>query len=358
MQFSITVQTKIDDWQLIKEAEELGFDAAWVPDTQMVWSDCYATMALAAANTSRIKLGTGVSIAGVRIAPVTAHSIATINQIAPGRTFLGMGTGHTAMRAMGMNPMPLKEFAEYLRVLRALLHGEEVEYTYRNRTRNIAFLHEGMGFRNTDDPVPIYVAANGPKALQIAGQYGDGLISAMGENPETLAFNLGMAKQGADAAGRSFDDYHTASITHAVVLRPGETLKSDRVIEYSGSWVVAMIHFVYEIFEYTKNEEMIPEFMQPIWEDYCDHVAKMPLPPESRARMIHDGQCTYYPKEERRFITPEMIEGACMVGGPSELAEQIRKAEAGGLKEISLLPPMDVFRDTIQEFARDVVPLV
>ena len=44
MEFSITVQTKIDDWQIIKEAEDTGWDAAWIPDTQMVWSDCYLSL--------------------------------------------------------------------------------------------------------------------------------------------------------------------------------------------------------------------------------------------------------------------------------------------------------------------------
>ena len=79
MKFGIPVSTKIDDWQLVKYAEDCGFDMAWIPDSQMIWSDCYATMALAAQNTSRIQLGTGVAIPGTRIAPVTAHSIASIN---------------------------------------------------------------------------------------------------------------------------------------------------------------------------------------------------------------------------------------------------------------------------------------
>ena len=96
MQFGVCVATKIDDWQMIKFAEELGYDMAWIPDSQMIWSDCYATLALAAQNTSRIRIGTGVAIPGTRIAPVTAHSIASINRIAPGRVFLGIGTGHTA----------------------------------------------------------------------------------------------------------------------------------------------------------------------------------------------------------------------------------------------------------------------
>src|SRR5262245_63052118 len=123
MEFGVFVATKIDDWQLIRFAEELGYRRAWVPDSQMIWSDCYATLALAAANTARIKLGTGVAIPGTRLAPVTAHAIASINRLAPGRVFLGIGTGHTAMRVMGMPPMPVGGFREYLRGVRALLGG-------------------------------------------------------------------------------------------------------------------------------------------------------------------------------------------------------------------------------------------
>ncbi len=116
-------------------------DTGWVPDSQMIWSDCYATLALAAVNTKRIRLGTGVAIAGTRIAPVTAHSIASIAQLAPGRVFLGIGTGHTAMRVIGQDPMPPREFREYLRVVRTLLEGKEVDYTYAGKTREIKFIH-------------------------------------------------------------------------------------------------------------------------------------------------------------------------------------------------------------------------
>src|SRR5437016_4483843 len=148
MEFSITVATKIDNWQLIQYAEQLGYDRAWVPDSQMIWSDCYATLALAAHNTKRIRLGTGVAIPGTRIAPVTAHSIASIARLAPGRVFLGIGTGHTAMRVMGMGPMRIKDFREYLRVIRALLQGEEVEYTLDGVTRTLRFLHQDLDFIN------------------------------------------------------------------------------------------------------------------------------------------------------------------------------------------------------------------
>ncbi len=61
MKYSLHVSTRISDWKFVQELEALGYDAAWIPDSQMIWSDCYATMALAAANTSRIRIGTGVA---------------------------------------------------------------------------------------------------------------------------------------------------------------------------------------------------------------------------------------------------------------------------------------------------------
>ncbi len=84
MDFGICVASKIDDIGYIERAEALGYSHAWIADSQMIWSDCYAVLALAAERTSRIRLGTGVAITGTRIAPVTAHSIATINRIEAG----------------------------------------------------------------------------------------------------------------------------------------------------------------------------------------------------------------------------------------------------------------------------------
>src|SRR5207248_5698957 len=146
MKFGVTVVPRAADWKLFVDLEAMGYNAAWAADSQMLYSDAYAVLALAAANTSRIRLGTGVSVAGVRLAPVTAHSIATINKLAPGRTFLGIGTGHTAMRVMGKDPVKAREFREYLRVLRALLHGDEVDYELAGERHDIRFLHPERGF--------------------------------------------------------------------------------------------------------------------------------------------------------------------------------------------------------------------
>src|SRR6478672_8213226 len=261
MKFGVTVVPSVSDWKLFVDLETLGYDCAWAADSQMLYSDAYAVLALAAQNTSRIRLGTGVAVAPTRLAPVTAHSIASINQLAPGRVFLGIGTGHTAMRVMGQDPMPPREFREYLRVVRALLTGKEVDYTYAGKTREIKFLHRDRYFINLDHPIPIYVAANGPKALRATGEFGDGWITVTG-SPEEFRRSMQMVEAGAKEAGRKIGpDFYTSCLTTACVLRPGEKLSDERVVNETGSQVACTIHFAYEIWKQRgEKDELIPPF--------------------------------------------------------------------------------------------------
>lgn len=357
MQFGIGVSTHINNWDIVRYAEELGYDRAWIGDSQMIWSDAYATMALAATHTKRIQIGTGVSIAGTRIAPVTAHSIATINALAPGRVFLGLGTGHTAMRVMGQDPMRVGEFREYLRVVRALLDGEAVDYTYRGNTREIQFLHRARKFIDIDNRIPIYVAANGPKALEATGQFGDGWMTVGGE-PEVVKPKLEHIRAGAQKAGRTLPaDFHTAFITTACVLRPGDKLSDDRIIDETGSWVACELHFFYEVWKDNgRDDAIIPDHFKAIWPEYLAHVEAMSLPERARFRQIHDGHLVYLQPGERRFMRPEAIKSSCLIGEPDALIEHVKRLEAGGIKEIDLWPPMDCERKVLRDFAEYVMP--
>ncbi len=357
MQFGIMFDTHIDKWELIRYAEELGYDSAWVPDSQMIWSDCYATMALAAVNTSRIRIGTGVAITGTRIAPVTAHSIGSINQLAPGRIFLGIGTGHTAMRVMGQDPMGVRDFREYLRVTRALLEGREVDYTYAGQKRAIQFMHRDRHFINLDQPIPIYVAANGPLVLKAAGAYGDGWMTVSAD-PAGIRAAQAQIRKGAEDIGRTLPKhFHNACVTSACVLRPGDKLTDDRVIDETGSMVTCVLHFAWEIWkQHGEKDELIPPFFADQWEQYCRRVENYSLPAEARFRQIHDGHCTFLQPEERRFVTPEAIKASCIVGTPEEIVARIQELEAAGINEIAFLPPADFQRKVYRDLAEMVLP--
>lgn len=357
MKFGILFDTHVDKWELVRYVEELGYDAAWVPDSQMIWSDCYATLALCAVNTKRIRIGTGVAITGTRIAPVTAHSIASINQLAPGRVFLGIGTGHTAMRVMGQDPTPIGEFREYLRVVRELLTGGEVEYTYRGKTRSIQFMHRDRYFINLDTSIPIYVAANGPLALKATGSLGDGWMT-ISTNPAYVRESMAKIRAGASAAGRDLPaNFHSAVATAGCVLRPGDRLTDERVIDETGSMVMCVLHFAWEVWKQQGEQDaLIPPFFTDIWERYCERVERFSLPPESRFRQIHEGHCTFVQPDERCFVTPEAIRNTCIVGTPEEIIERIRALEATGISEITFMPSADTQRKVYRDLAELVFP--
>src|SRR5881392_2400291 len=114
MDFGIALAPGVDAWKVVRRAEQLGFTHAWFHDTQMLCADVFVAMALAAAHTAKIVLGTGVLVPSNRIAPVAANAFASLNRLAPGRIVFGVGTGFTARRAMGFGAIKVKDMETYV----------------------------------------------------------------------------------------------------------------------------------------------------------------------------------------------------------------------------------------------------
>lgn len=344
-------QRAVEDTQY---AEARGFSQAWFTDSHMIYGDLYACMALAAAGTKTIKLGTGVSVATNRIPPVTAHSIATINEIAPGRVVLGYGTGHTGRRVMGLPPVKHAEFREQVRVIHDLLKTGEAIYKTEGLSRKIRYLHRDRRFINLDDPIPLYVAANAPKALRLAGEFGDGLITGRITNAQRMEAVFKEVNEGARASGRKFPDdrINCVSLTHICVLRPGETAASPRVVDMTGHWVAAGLHGVAA--GYTRALT-IPADARPVFEAYAEYVRRMEIPAAERYLHLHQGHVIYLLPEERRFITPEAIKSTTLVGTRKELIEQIREMERAGIQQLIVNPPLDRHKECIDEISRELI---
>ena len=183
MDVGICVPSHIGDIGYVVRAEELGYSHAWLADSQMIWSDCYAALALVADKTSKINIGTGVAITGTRPAAVNAAGIATINVLAPGRTFFGVGAGNTAMRIMGLPPHRIAQYDRYLGEIKPLLKGQEAKMRHGNREIPIVHVMPDKGFVNFEDPIPMYVSGFGPKSLGLAGRHGDGAVLAFASSP-------------------------------------------------------------------------------------------------------------------------------------------------------------------------------
>ena len=353
MQLGICVASKIDDIEYIVTAEELGYSHAWIADSHMIWSDPYATLALVAERTSTMQIGTGVSVAATRTAPITAASIATINQLAPGRTFLGIGTGNTAMRIMGHKPMRMAEFDEYLTTLRPLLRGEEADFAWRGRTSPIRHIMTDKGFVNFDDEIPIYMSSFGPKSMALAGKHGHGAVLSI-PPAGGMSWVWDGLRAGAADGGREIDEdsFFTCSLTTIVVLEPGESADSDRVRRLCGAFAMASMHYSYD--QYRNFGRPGGAARIPGWDTY---VRKMEdIPDEIRHQFVHRGHNCWVMADEEQFLSPELMEASCIIGTKEQVIDRLGSLGEQGLDQVMILPPFDPRYEVLEQVAEEILP--
>src|SRR4051812_19555995 len=173
-------------------AEERGFDLIGVADSPALTFDPYMALTLAARATSRARIGTAVTNPQTRHPLIIANLAASLEALAPGRSFLGMGTGWSGVRHAGTPEARLGTVGATVRQVRGLLVGETVEV-------NGATVSMPIGGR----PVPILLAASGPKALRLAGAVADIALFNLGTVPEVLTDALGWIGEGASSAERT-----------------------------------------------------------------------------------------------------------------------------------------------------------
>ena len=313
--------------------------------------NCWAVLALAARATRTMRLGTGVNVPGLRLAPAAANGIATINRLAPGRCFIGLGTGHTGMRMLGQKPMRLAPFREYVQVVRALLDGDEVDHALHGETHRIRFQMREHRFIDLDPRIPLYVAGFGPKAQALAGELGDGLVSGLPRGG-TVPAMLANAHRGAARAGRALPpDFHTAAMVTLVMRQPGEALDSERIVAECGAAVITGLHYL--VAHHLETGADPPAYARPVWKGYMDWLNQ--APPELRHQRLHGSHYSFVDPDEARFLTPDLIKATCLIGTPEELVEQIQTLDAQGLRQIMLYPPLNRQYRVIEDFADAVM---
>ena len=164
MDFGIGIASGVDGWKVAQRAEELGFTHAWFYDTQMLCTDVFVSMALAA--DGPVASGFGADGATNRIAPAAANGLATLGKLAPGRVDFGVGTGFTARNTVELPQWTLDDLREYMRVVQGLLAGATVQWEPK-APRTVRFLNPAGGLRHRQAvPLPrLGVRPAGARAL-------------------------------------------------------------------------------------------------------------------------------------------------------------------------------------------------
>jgi len=209
-----------DQLEIVQEAERLGYDSVWAAEAY--GSDTATVLGWLAGQTSRIRLGAGIFQMPARSAAMTAMTAATIDQLSEGRMILGIGSSGPQV-AEGWHGQrfakQLQRTREYVAVIRMALARERVEF--HGETLELP-LPDGPGkalkltISPVQDPIPIYLAAIGPKNTALAGEIADGWIPTL-FSPEHVSELRPLLKEGADRAGRTLEGFDIAPTVQVFV---------------------------------------------------------------------------------------------------------------------------------------------
>jgi 5,10-methylenetetrahydromethanopterin reductase len=182
---------------LAQLSEGLGYRFFWYTDVRFA-RECYVGLTAVALNTRTIKLGPGVTDPYSRHPAITAGTIATLDEVSGGRALLGLGTGGTGFRELGIEAkLPVAAMRETVEMVRALLRGGDV--TAQGKV--IALNGGRLLFDPVRREIPIYFATHGAQITVLAGRIADGVMIANTLDPKAFDFYArklaeGMAKDG------------------------------------------------------------------------------------------------------------------------------------------------------------------
>ncbi len=306
-------------------AEELGFEAIFFADSQMNNVDPYQALAMCAVKTKKIRLGTAVTNMVYRDPTITANSFATLNEISQGRAIIGMGTGDGPVYSLGRTATRLADFEKGLRTMRDLLHDRGIDVPpSKERAGGNVKLKAGKR------PVPIYISAEGPKTLRVAGRTCDGVILGTGFDKAVTDWARRRIEEGAREEGRSLAD---------IDLMPAGMIAVDDDGDLARRRVRArMANRAHHNFRFTL--ETVPG----------DEVAGV-------MRFMQNFDISK-PIEERvdpKFVTDYLLERFTIAGTPEECIAKAKRLEADGIERVLLTPPNAIYDQVMEAWGQRVI---
>jgi len=255
---------------LTHRAEALGYEHVWFGDSQNLWREAYVTMGAAAVGTSRIVFGSGVTNGVTRHRSVLASAWTTLHELTDGRVAAGFGVGDSALRTMGHRAMRVDELEMLITDLRALWRGEDVKEDDGDTPYRLAYVERPVA-------VPVYVAASGPRLLDLAGRVADGVILLVGTDPATVRSAVAAVEAGARSTGRSPSDLHIVLWT-PVAIADDAAVARDQVRAHVARTVLRPVDVELTPAEQTAVDRIREEY------DYYAHM----VPGSPHARLVTD----------------------------------------------------------------------
>ena len=330
MDFGVTVlpDPPFSRWlELIQLAERHGFGYAWTYDSHVLWQESVPMLAVAARETSKIKLGHFVTNPATRDPTVLASAYATLHDLSDGRMVMGVGRGDSAVRYIGRQPMKVAEFEQALAMIHELMNGREVNWN--DKDLQLKWVRPEL------PPIPVWVAGYGPKALAVAGRVADGVIIQLAD-PVIVQWIMDTARRAAEEAGRD------PSELKCIVGAPSHISDDIADAREQSRWFPAMVsNHVMDLIERYGEDSEIPR-------DLTDFV---------KARKFYD-----YKEHSRvgakhgEFVTDEIVDRFCVLGNVADATAKLKELESIGVDQFNIYLMTHGQEETLQAYGRDIIP--
>jgi probable F420-dependent oxidoreductase len=313
--------------ELIKLAEQHGFEYGWTYDSHILWQDSYPLLTMAALETSTMKLGHCVTNPGIREPTVTASAYATLQDISDGRMVMGIGRGDSSRRVVGLQPVKVAEFERACRMIKDLMNGRPVEWNGKELE---------LTWAKGRPEIPLYVAGYGPRALGVAGRVGDGVIIQLAD-PHIIQWIMETARRAADEAGRD------PGALSCIVCAPSHVSDDLADAREQVRWFPAMVsnHVMDLIERYGAEGTVIPK-------ELTDYV---------QARKFYDySQHSRVGARHGEFVSDEICDRFCVLGTLEQTTKKLRELESIGVDHFNIYLMTHGQEETLEAYGRGIIP--
>jgi probable F420-dependent oxidoreductase len=314
--------------ELIQLAERHGFEYAWTYDSHVLWQESIPLLAVAARETSKIKLGQFVTNPATREPTVLASAYATLQDLSNGRMVMGMGRGDSAVRYIGHQPMKVAEFEAACAMIKEFMNGREVHWN--DKDLQLQWVRPEL------PEIPMWVAGYGPKALAVAGRVSDGVIIQLAD-PEIVTWIMDTARKAAVAEGRD------PSKLKCIVGAPSHVTDDLADARDQVRWFPAMVsnHVMDLIERYGTDGSAVPKALTDYVQarkfyDYNDH---------SRVGAAHG-----------EFVTDEICDRFCVIGNAEQINAKLKELESVGVDQFNVYLMTHGQEETLQAYGDEIIP--
>ena len=328
MDFGLVLQTDPPAGRVVQRmraAEDVGFGYGWTFDSHVLWQEPFVIYPGILAATTSMIVGPMVTNPGTRDWSVTASLFATLNDMFGNRTVCGIGRGDSSRRVIGQQPLSLATLSEAMRVIKELAEGREV-------------IHHDVAIRIPwvrDGKLEIWMAAYGPKALQLVGEQADGFILQTAD-PDIARWTIGAVRAAAAGAGR---DPQAITMCVAAPAYVGSDLPHQRD---QLRWFGGMVgNHVADLVDRYGTSGPVPAAL-------TDYIAG-----RQGYDYSHHGRAG---NPATDFVPDQIVDRFCLLGPAAAHIDRLHELAELGVAQFALYLMHDQADDTLAAYGADIIP--